>query len=247
MSYRMLSPSRHFSWIQFCWPAELRLIVCVFSTRGQDAEAAPARTNRLRLSWPQSGADVFSMQLPNLSPTTSTTTTDPPLPKTQTRPWPWVQKKKKKWPQHNRPGWFLLFSILFPHLLSTLFSSSRRKPHKLETNTSTRVVAGCYITHFRPFFSGTGSVWRICSRKWNSEYTTFSLISIVLMVCVCPWEWNVSPLATAAALNPATPPLSTITWIWTQQQWMWKKKFGGLAGITFLQLVSHSFEYFFPL
>lgn len=43
--------------------------------------------------------------------------------------------------------------------------------------------------------------------------------SCVHGLCLC---LNISP-ATAAALNPATPPLHTITWIWTQQ-WMWKKK-----------------------
>lgn len=60
------------------------------------------------------------------------------------------------------------------------------------------------------------------------------------MVYVCPGS-EIFPPATAAALNPATPPLRTITWIWTEQ-WTWKK-FGSLAEIAFLQVLSRVFVF----
>lgn len=53
---------------------------------------------------------------------------------------------------------------------------------------------------------------------------------------------NISP-ATAAALNPATPPLSTHHM--NLDSTVDVKKFGGLAEITFLQLVSHICALFF--
>lgn len=88
---------------------------------------------------------------------------------------------------------------------SVCLSFSWRNPHKLES------AKALFLWLYRFFVSFSGPV--------NTTWLHNLFCAGGFYVCA---GTEIFPPATAAALNPATPPLSTITWIWTEQ-WTWKK------------------------